>query len=366
MQCLDCGRDFEQADLLAVSCQGCGEALMPDDIANLESKLGIVHKIPEIAIPVTLPEDGIKIPDAMECANPDCELPLYGSEIKAYVNGGPCQYCGQSDLNVAATSEVIHSPEPVDLSAQIANEEVPEAVKVLHSGNSIRTRICTGPLAGTEFDLPTDVIIGRDLFNALIQSESVTSVTDENWYTKSISRISREHFKLAPDGTVTDMGSANSTYLEREEVFGEGGKFELGKVLNLADQIMLTRVHSNGDVRSIRIIQPDTQIAIDVPEGMKFHLGRLREDERREPFAFAISDHLERTDGMDAGEFLRISRRHVTVELLGQEAVIENIDGKLVTIDSKDFNLDGNVSKTSMLPPFDFVIGKTKFEVHLV
>jgi len=334
MECLDCGRNLEQADLLAVSCQGCGGALMPDDVSNLKAKLGIVIEAPEIEAPVLVPDGGIKVPNVLECKNTECGMPLYGSEIETYMKGDPCQYCGKSDSSASSnpTPESIPSQqqknveenidllsiapegeEPVDKTE--TTPEVSEPVPEPFKGKTLRTRFCTGPLAGTEFDLPTGTIIGRKLLNEIISAESKSQGTDLGWYSKSISRISRDHFKLDEDGTITDMGSVNGTILDREEIFGEGNKFGLGNVLNLADEIMLTRVHSSDEDPSfIRITNNETKISIDVPQGVKFHLGRLREDGRREPFALVISDHMKRTDGMDADDFRRISRRHATVE----------------------------------------------------
>ena len=358
MQCLECGKNLGEEDLAAGSCQGCGEPLMPEDVSNLESKLGIAKEVPEVKAPVLIPEGGIKVPDVLICKNPDCGEDLYGDDIEAYLKGDPCQICGQPDPSASSTPTPESMPsqeqknveENINLSSMASEEEVPvetettpvasEPVAEPFMGKTLRTRFCSGPLAGTEFDLPTGIIIGRQLFNEIISAESKSQGIDLGWYNKSISRISREHFKLDEDGTITDMGSANGTILDREEIFGEGDKFGegvkfgLGNVLNLADEIMLTRVHSSDDDPSfIRITNTETKITIDVPQGVKYHLGRLREDGRREPFALAISDHMKRTDGMNADDFRRISRRHATVELQENgEFLVENIEGKTVTI----------------------------------
>jgi hypothetical protein len=349
MDCPDCGKELAQVDLLAVSCQACGEPLMPEDISNLEAKLGIVKEAPEIETPVLVPEGGIKIPDMQSCKNEDCGMPLYGSEIEDYMAGATCQYCGKPDPS-ASTPKPVEStklePEedtdskqkPIDTSNKDTNQPEPESF----TGKHIRARFCTGPLVGREFDLPTGIITGRQFFKDIVAAESKNSGADSSWYSKCISRISREHFKLAEDGTITDMGSANGTILDREEIFGEGDKFALGTVLNLAGELRLTRVHApvafidTGDIidpKSIRITNQETNITIDVPQGVEFHLGRLREDGRREPYALTISDHMKRTDGMDEDEIRRISRRHATVELLENgEIKVQNIAGKAVTI----------------------------------
>jgi hypothetical protein len=374
MDCLDCGKTLAQVDLLAVSCQGCGEPLMPDDISNLEAKLGIVKEAPEIEAPVLVPEGGIKIPDMQPCKNEDCGMPLYGSEISAYISGAACQYCGKHDPSIPTHKPVESTklkPEedtdskqkPIDTS----NKDTSQPELETFTGKHIRARFCTGPLAGREFDLPTGIITGRQFFKDIVAAESKNSGADPSWYSKCISRISREHFKLAEDGTITDMGSANDTILDREEIFGEGDKFALGTVLNLAGELRLTRVHApvafidTGDIidsKSIRITNLETNITIDVPLGVEFHLGRLREDGRREPYALAISDHMKRTDGMDEDEIRRISRRHATVELLENgEIKVQNIAGKLVTIFPNTFETSVNSTlddtKNSYLLPYD-------------
>jgi|GEM_PF-4335588 hypothetical protein len=379
MECMDCGNALGQNDLIAVSCQGCGEALMPEDIEKLEAKLGIVKEIPEIETPVLIPEGGIKIPEVLDCKNDECGMPLYGSEIEEYLKGVPCQYCqksapGQSAPIVVPTPEPEPLPqEPVESSTKEGSQPVTEPF----TGKTLRTRFCTGPLAGTEFDLPVDTIIGRKEFNDIITSESKAKGTDLNWYSKSISRISREHFKLTEDGTITDMGSNNGTILDREEIFGEGGKFGLGNVLNIADELMLTRVASRG--MAMHITHVETNITIDISVGGKIHLGRLREDGRREPFTLAISDHMNRTDGMDADEIRRISRRHVILRLdyiTGPEVstpqlVIENIDGKKVRVNPTKRNpepteLNSKNTKQWVSEPCSIVIGKSQYSISFI
>jgi len=342
------------ADLAAGSCQSCGEPLLPDDIQNLEAKLNVVKEVPEVDAPVLLPEGGIKIPDVLICKNPACGFELYGDEIKSYMNGGVCNYCNASDPDAVASQPVVES-EKISDEAESAMSESSEQSEseASESNGGIRVRLCTGPLSGFQFNLPTDIILGREFFKKTISdmcddwaANIMPTIVLNNvdlpsieWYAKSISRISREHFKISEDGVIEDMGSVNSTYLDREEVFGEGDSFELGMVLSIADELMLTRVHSEKDGPGITITHTQTDISIDVPIGKKFHLGRLREDGRREPFGFAITDHLKRMSGMDHDDMRRISRRHAFVELLDDGVWIGNIDGKPVHI--KDW--DGNV-----------------------
>lgn len=379
---MDCGNALGQNDLIAVSCQGCGEALMPEDIEKLEAKLGIVKEIPEIETPVLIPEGGIKIPEVLDCKNDECGMPLYGSEIEEYLKGVPCQYCqksapGQSAPIAEPTPVPEPSPqEPIDNSSQEGSQPVVEPF----TGKTLRTRFCTGPLAGNEFDLPVDTIIGRKEFNDIITSESKAKGTDLNWYSKSISRISREHFKLAEDGTITDMGSNNGTILDREEIFGEGGKFGLGNVLNIADELMLTRVAGSG-FGAIRITHAETNITIDLRGAGRIHLGRLREDGRREPFTLAISDHMKRTDGMDADEIRRISRRHLLLRneyITGPNGMntilhISNIDGKKVTVTSMDptstaepIELNSKITSIEESQPCSIVIGKSQYSISFI
>jgi hypothetical protein len=340
MDCLDCGKSLDLSDLAAGSCQSCGEPLLPDDIKHLEAKLNIVKEVPEVEAPVLMPEGGIKVPDMMECKN--CGYPLYGDDLKSYMNGGNCNYCNTPNPEAVAKQS---SPEPVVESEPITDQDQIKSTEIepseVNEEGGIRVRLCTGPLAGSAFNLPTDKILGREFFKEILDyhlkdhnvEALIENTIDEKWYAKSISRISREHFKISEDGTIEDMGSANSTFLDREEVFGEGDAFELGMVLSIADELMLTRVHSEEDGPGITITHAQTGISIDVPSGKKFHLGRLREDGRREPFGFAITDHMKRMDGMDHDDLRRISRRHATVEINSNGDIsIENIDGKPVSI----------------------------------
>lgn len=359
MECYFCGKTLDKGDMLARSCQKCGEELMPDDIAKLENELGIVREAPEVEAPVLMPEGGIKIPDMMECKN--CGVPLYLDELKSYMNGGDCAYCGVPDPD-AAVQEASPEP-PVDAKPDSEVEEVPQQIiqSISVPENGILVRLCTGPLAGESFKLPIDEIIGREFFSKIIKNSvhnynaesfideqgSITGSTyltnntgvepSEEWYAKSLSRVSREHFKISEDGTIEDMGSANGTFLDREEIFGQGDAFELGMVLSIADEIMLTRVHEPEDGPGMRICHKQTGIVIDVPADKMFHLGRLREDGRREPFAFALEDQMTRIDGMNHEDLLRISRRHAIIWVDHELGLsVENIDGKEVIIDDWD------------------------------
>ena len=356
MECFGCGKALDKGDLLQQSCQACGEALMPDDVAQLEKELGIVRKAPEVVAPVLQPEGGIKVPDMMECKS--CGVPLYLDDLKTYLNGGDCTYCGTPDPDAVAKQS---APEPVvDAKPDLEVPEVPEPVSqsISTPENGILVRICTGQLVkiGVQFKLPTDKVLGREFFKEIIDNHSysdemnaevlVEHVVESEWYAKSLSRISREHFKISEDGTIEDMGSANGTFLDREEIFGLGGTFEHGMVLSIADEIMLTRVHSPDDGLGIKINHVSSGLVIDVPADKKFHLGRLREDGRREPFAFAIEDHMTRMDGMNHDDLRRISRRHVTVEVDSDGDVsIENIDGKPVSIVSSVYITGGGPNR---------------------
>ena len=294
-----------------------------------------------------MPEGGIKVPDMMECKS--CGYPLYGDDLMSYMNGKDCNYCNTSDPDAVVSQPVVESEPITEQDPETAETDSPERSQseVTEPEGGIAVRLCTGPLAGFQFNLPTDKILGREFFKKTISdmcddwaaniSPTIVlrnvDLPSNEWYAKSISRISREHFKIAEDGTIEDMGSANSTFLDREEVFGEGDSFELGMVLSIADELMLTRVHSVEDGPGITITHAQTDIPIDVPSGKKFHLGRLREDGRREPFGFAIADHMKRMNGMDHDDLRRISRRHATVEISQNGDVsIENIDGKPVSI----------------------------------
>ena len=363
MECLDCGKSFDKEDLLAMTCKGCGEPLMPDDVKNLEAKLGIIKQAPEVEVPVLVPDGGIKLPDVMDA--PCCGIPLMGQELIDFTNGKQCPYCdapnpnADNPTNLPPTAESANSNLSVQQVATEPKSSEPmsqeSSANSTQSDKSILVRMCTGPLAnlsdypaGNVFDLPVNKILGREFFNQQIATLADGDEQVKTWYKKSIERLSREHFMIMEDLTVKDMGSTNSTYLDRDEVIDQGGKFTSGKFLILADEIALSRVHSSADDGSaLRVIHCDTGITVDVPEGQQFHLGRLREDGRREPLTFVVSDTLKRTDGFDHDELRRISRRHATIHIEEFEdpdatrgkvpsiikgLTIENIDGKQVLI----------------------------------
>ena len=349
MQCI-CGKTLDVNDCDIGTCQGCGEYLMPEDIAKLEKELGIKKEAPEVEPPKLVPEGGIKVPEMMECKN--CGYPLYADHLKTYLNGGNCPICKTPD------PDAVVEPTPEDLLHNETESEVVEVSESSSQSQSISTpedgilvRLCTGPLVGNgvTFLLPTGKIIGREFFKNIIEQhidENNADCLDEDtmdmkWYAKSLTKISREHFKISEDGTIEDMGSSNGTFLDREEIFAIGGAFELGMVLSIADEIMLTRVYTSEEAPGISITHFSSGLSIDVPAETKFHLGRLREDGRREPFAFAIEDQMSRMDGMDHDDLRRISRRHAHV-WADQELrlSVENIDGKEVEI------IDWNGNKT--------------------
>jgi hypothetical protein len=372
MECLDCGKSFDKDDLLAMTCKGCGEPLMPEDAKNLEANLGIVKEVPDIEVPVLVPDGGIKLPDVMD--SPCCGIPLMGQELIDFNSGKQCPYCNAPNPNAGNSTTLPPAAESAKvpkLSVQGAAAE-PTSTEPMSQENtatptqsdkSILVRMCTGPLAnvsdypaGNIFDLPVNKILGREFFNQQIATLADGDEQVKTWYKKSIERLSREHFMIMEDLTVKDMGSTNCTYLDRDEVIDQGGKFTSGKFLILADEIALSRVHSSADDGpSLRVTHCDTGITVDVPEGQQFHLGRLREDGRREPLTFVVSDTLKRTDGFDHDELRRISRRHATIyieEFEDPEATrgkmasmvkgltIENIDGKQVLIEESNVNND--------------------------
>lgn len=348
---------------------------MPDDIKSLEAKLGIVKEAPEIKVPVLVPEGGIKLPDVMD--TPCCSMPLMGQELIDFNSGGRCPYCNAPNPDGNPTIAPQVGPAYPGRPPKGPNA-YPDALIGManpfstQSDKSILVRMCTGPLAKVtkigplsvtngpptmnELQLPLNQILGREFFNEQIAKMANGDEQVKDWYKKSIGRLSREHFMILEDFTVKDMGSTNSTFLDRDEVIDEGGKFTSGKFLILADELALSRVHyPDDDGPALRVTHLDTGIAVDVPEGQQFHLGRLREDGRREPFAFVVSDTLKRTDGMDHDELRRISRRHAIIyieEFEDQDATrgktpsmkkgftIENIDGKNVLIEESNVNND--------------------------
>ena len=131
--------------------------------------MSIVKEVPEVEAPVLVPEGGIKIPDMMECKS--CGYPLYGDDLKSYMNGGDCNICNTPDPDAVAkqsSPEPVVESEPITDKDQIKSTEV-EPSEVSEEGG-IRVRLCTGPLAGSTFNLPTDKILGREFFNKRISS----------------------------------------------------------------------------------------------------------------------------------------------------------------------------------------------------
>ena len=414
MKCLDCGKSFDKDDLLAMTCKGCGEPLMPDDVKNLEAKLGIVKQAPDIEVPVLVPEGGIKLPDVMDA--PCCGIPLMGQELIDFNSGKQCPYCDDPNPNAHPPALTVGTPADESANSNLsvqeaAAEQIPtepvsqqSTVNSTQSDKSIVVRMCTGPLAkvadypaGNIFDLPLNKILGREFFNQQITTLANGDEQVKTWYKKSIERLSREHFMILDDLTVKDMGSTNSTYLDRDEIIDEGGKFTSGKFLILADELALSRVHYPADDGpALRVTHCDSGITVDIPEGQHLHLGRLREDGRREPFAFVVGDTLKRTDGMDHDELRRISRRHAIIyieDFEDQEATrgktpnmvkgftIENIDGKDVLIQelvdatlvidkdrTYDFQLNTEKTKQSIQQKAAHLltIGKQNFLIDLL
>lgn len=412
MECLDCGKSFDKEDLLAMTCKGCGEPLMPEDVKNLEAKLGIAKEVPEVEVPVLVPEGGIKLPDVMDA--PCCNMPLMGKDLIDFSKGGQCPYCNAPNPNAQSVAQPTVEP-PVPESAvqfvttepesSVASAKVSEgdSVNTIQNDKSILVRMCTGPLAkaadypsGNIFDLPVNKILGREFFNKQIAILADNNPEVKAWYKKSVERLSREHFMIMDDLTVKDMGSTNSTYLDRDEIIDQGGKFTSGKFLILADEIALSRVHNPADDGpALRITHCDTGITVDVPEVQRLHLGRLREDGRREPLTFVVGDTLKRTDGMDHDELRRISRRHATIYIeefedpdatkgkvtsMVKGITVENIDGKNVVIEETNLNgedsftgspakyeLDGAQSKISLPQKAHLLtIGKQNFFIDFL
>lgn len=328
MDCLDCGKDFDELDLMAESCQSCGEPLMPDDVDSLRKLLGHEQKVPEIKIPEK--KQPAKLPDTMECEK--CEEDLYLEEISNYLDGNPCPHCGHVRTK---SSEIEPSQTQPTAPENVVEKSAPEQPISQETSQSsgiptMRMRICTGPLVGSEIDFDRDLIIGRELLTKIIETESVRKGTSAEWYSKPLSKISREHFKIEFDGSITDMGSTNGTIYNRKEIYGTGEVMMPGGMLNLGDQIFLTPISQNK--KSITITNWRTRISVDIGEGSKFHFGRLREDGRREPFAMAVQVHVEGTDGMKFDDYKAISRRHCEIEFTSENKILLHpLGGKKVS-----------------------------------
>ena len=313
LDCIDCGKIFDEGDLAAGSCQGCGEPFTPDTVIQLNAQFGHAAEVPEVIAPVVQTEGP---PQEIECANPDCAMPLMGDEMAAYKNGQGCPYCGHNK-QVQSVSQ----PQSKPVSQNVSQSQPP-----MHPGFSARTvpfYVNSGPLAKHKavIHLPDAEIIGRKFFTEALQAACQSHGADFTAYHKALGNISREHIVLEFDVTcvmgdptpfyLRDQGSTNLTHVNRDEVSGTV-RFGEGQMLVLAQELHLSIAPTSS---GIEISHADTGVSVALnltaPEGL--HLGRLQTNGQHEAFAKAVLGAMDADSTLDSDEYRRISRRHAHV-----------------------------------------------------
>tara|TARA_B110001452_G_scaffold261094_1_gene259449 strand:+ start:1301 stop:2461 length:1161 start_codon:yes stop_codon:yes gene_type:complete len=316
LDCIDCGKIFDEGDLAAGACQGCGEPFTPDTVVELNNQFGHVAEAPEIIAPVVSTQGA---PQEIECANPDCAMPLMGDQMLAYQNGQGCPYCGH---NKKAQSV------PISVDIQQQSQQVSQNVsqsQSMHTGPVSSARawpfyVNSGPLAKHKavIHLPEE-IIGRKFFTEALQAACQSYGVDFTAYHKALGNISREHIFLEFDVTclmgdptpfsLTDQGSTNLTHVNRDEVSGTV-PFGAGQMLVIAQELHLSICSGRFEISHV-----DTGVSVRLngfaTEGL--HLGRLQTNGQHEAFAKAVLGAMDADPTLDSDEYRRISRRHAHV-----------------------------------------------------
>ena len=314
LDCIDCGKIFDEGDLAAGACQGCGEPFTPDTVIQLNAQFGHVVEAPEVIAPVVQTEGP---PQEIECANPDCAMPLMGDEMAAYQNGQGCPYCGH---NKKAQS-VPKPPQSQQVSQNVSQSQPSVTPPV--GVSTVPFYVNSGPLAKHKavIHLPEAEIVGRKFFTEALQAACQSYGADFTAYHKALGNISREHIELAFDVTcfvddptpfyLTDQGSTNLTHVNRDEVSGTV-RFGKGQMLVLAQELHLSMATKSG---GIEISHVDTGVSVRLNEHATegLHLGRLQTNGQHEAFAKAVLGAMDADPTLDSDEYRRISRRHVHV-----------------------------------------------------
>ena len=313
LDCIDCGKIFDEGDLAAGSCQGCGEPFTPDTVIQLNAQFGHVAEVPEVIAPVVHTEGP---PQEIECANPDCAMPLMGDEMAAYENGQGCPYCGH---NKKAQSVPQQQSQQV---SQNVSQSQPPVTPPVSSATTWPFYVNSGPLAKHKavIHLPEE-IIGRKFFTEALQAACQSYGADFTAYHKALGNISREHIFLEFDITcvtgdktpfyLTDQGSTNLTHVNRDEVSGTV-RFGEGQMLVLAQELHLSMATKSGE---FEISHVDTGVSVRLNEHATegLHLGRLQTNGQHEAFAKAVLGAMDADPTLDSDEYRRISRRHAHV-----------------------------------------------------
>ena len=309
LDCIDCGKIFDEADLAAGACQNCGEPFTPDTVVQLNAHFGHVVEAPVVIAPVIQTQGP---PQELECTNPDCAMPLMGDEMAAYQNGLGCPYCGHNK------------------KASSVSQPQPPVTPPVSSGPVYQLYVNSGPLAKHKavIHLP-EAILGRKFFTEALQAACQLHGADFTAYHKALGNISREHIQLHFDMTcimgdptpyyLTDQGSTNLTHVNRGEVLGTV-RFGPGQMLILAQELYLSLAEKG----SFEISHVDTGVSVRLNENAAevFHLGRLQTNGQHEAFAKAVLTAMDADPKLDSEEYRRISRRHVHVRAGSSEGEI--------------------------------------------
>lgn len=316
LDCIDCGKIFDEGDLAAGACQGCGEPFTPDTVVELNNQFGHVAEVPEIIAPVVSTQGA---PQEIECANPDCAMPLMGDQMLAYQNGQGCPYCSHNK-QVQSVSQ----PQSKPVSQNVSQSQPPiNTLAPVSSATTWPFYVNSGPLAKHKavIHLPDAEIIGRKFFTEALQAACQSHGADFTAYHKALGNISREHIVLEPNVTclmddptpffLTDQGSTNLTHVNRDEVSGTV-RFGKGQMLVLAQELHLSMAPTSG---GIEISHADTGVSVRLNEHATegLHLGRLQTNGQHEAFAKAVLGAMDADPTLDSDEYRRISRRHAHV-----------------------------------------------------
>lgn len=315
LDCIDCGKIFDEGDLAAGACQGCGEPFTPDTVIQLNAQFGHVVEAPEVIAPVVQTEGP---PQEIECANPDCAMPLMGDEMAAYQNGLGCPYCGH---NKKAQS-VPKPPQSQQVSQNVSQSQPSVTPPV--GVSTVPFYVNSGPLAKHKavIHLPDAEIVGRKFFTEALQGACQSYGADFTAYHKALGNISREHIELAFDVTcvmgdptpffLTDQGSTNLTHVNRDEVSGTV-RFGEGQMLVLAQELHLSIAPRSTGGIEISHVDTGVSVALNLNATEGLHLGRLQTNGQHEAFAKAVMGAMDADVVLNSDEYRRISRRHAHV-----------------------------------------------------
>lgn len=309
VSCPDCGADWSKVDLANAACHGCGEILLPDDLDNLRQQLGIEEaKPPEIAVPV-VEADPIALPNFEDC--PNCQTPLMEDDLAAWRGGSDCPYCGQSSNHEPNTFSTDTRSTIDDTEPSTPSSTGPTIALILNSGSK----------AGKKIELPLG-IIGRNHLSQAIGHPS---------YEEALQKISREHIEiiLSDDSVaIKDMGSRNGTYINNNRIVGTQPT-ELGHGSDLA-LCGISFCLASSAPGSLHIAHVESGIRLEYPPEHTdvIHLGRLTEDDRREPWCRMASASMEAQPDQDHTTLGYISRRHLYVKNDSGTIFARHEDGK--------------------------------------